>query len=125
MNDPEYEDAQRRVRELAFLFTYPPLITEAELAVRGLRPVSVVHGYGEEPEEAMLIYCALPELARGAGQLAHQVSGGGFTTYVYTGPGADKAVTEFIAAVRCLAPRWWRITATAHPVWQVDWRAGT
>src|SRR5215510_8132095 len=101
MIDPEYEDALRRVKELALLFTYSPVITEAELAVRGLWPVSIVHGHGEEPEEAKLIYHTLPELARGGGQLAHHVGGGGFTTYVYTGPDAGKVVNEFIATVRC------------------------
>jgi hypothetical protein len=120
MNGPEYGDALRRYEELAPLLECAPAVAEAELAVRGLRPVSVIYGCGKEPGEAKLIYQTLPDLARQAGQLWGQRSGHRFTTYVYTGPRADEAVVELIAAVLGIAPCWWRITATAHPVWQVD-----
>jgi hypothetical protein len=128
MNSPEYGDALRRYEELTPLFACAPAIAEAELAVRGLRPVSVVYGCGEECGEAKLIYQTLPDLARRAGQLWGQRSGHRFTTFLYARPRADEAVVELIAAVLGIAPRWWRITATAYPVWQVDpspvWEAG-
>jgi hypothetical protein len=120
MNGPEYGDALRRHEELTLLLACAPAVAEAKLAARGVRPVSVIYGCGEKPGEARLIYRTLPDLARRAGHLWGQHSGHRFTTYLYAGPRADEAVVELIAAVLGVAPCWWRITATAHPVWQVE-----
>jgi hypothetical protein len=128
LNGPDYGDALRRYEELTLLLACAPATAEAELAAHGLRPVSVIYGCGEKPGEAKLIYQTLPDLARRAGQLWGQRSGRRFTTFLYARPRADEAVVELIAAVLGIAPPWWRITATAHPVWQVDpslrWEAG-
>jgi hypothetical protein len=128
MNGPEYGDAPGWYEELAPLFASDPAIAQADLAARGLRPVSVIYGSGEDPEEAKLVCQTLPDLARRAGQLWGQRSGHRFTTYLYTGPRADAAVVELTATLLGIAPPWWRITPTAHPVWQVDpplgWEAG-
>lgn len=43
--------------------------------------------------------------------------GNDYTTFLFTGPGADAAAAAFIARVLAIAPTWWRITATAHPAW--------
>jgi hypothetical protein len=45
-------------------------VTEAELAARGIHPVSVVHGCPETGQDTGLIYQVLPALAREFGPLA-------------------------------------------------------
>jgi hypothetical protein len=115
-----YEAAKRRAAELAPVFAGHRAVTEAELAARGVHPVSVVHGCAETGEDADLIYRALPALAGECGPLAGTRGGNEFSTFLFTGPGADRAAAGFIAAVLEIAPRWWRVTATAHPVWHVE-----
>jgi hypothetical protein len=119
VSDEEYEAAKRRAEELAAIFANLQVITEAELAAQGIRPVSVMHGDAETAEDADLIYGALHRLAEECGPLAGYRGGNDYTTFLFTGPGADAAAAEFITRVRAMErPRWWRVTATAHPVWR-------
>ena len=115
---PDWEAAKRRAEELAAVFAADPVVTEAELAVRGIHPVSVAHGSPETDEDADLIFEVLPRLARECGTLAGTRGGNEYTTYLFAGPGADADAVTFIARVLAAAPRWWRITTTAYPVWQ-------
>ena len=39
-------------------------------------------------------------------------------THLFAGPGADTAAAAFMARALAIAPRWWRITATAYPIWR-------
>src|ERR1700733_11658576 len=120
MDDAAYEAARRRAAEPSALFQPHQVVAEAELAARGIFPVSVVHGDAESEQDANLIHRALPGLAREAGTLAGQSGGNDYSTFLFSGPGAGDAAAAFMARVLAIAPRWWRITATAHPVWRVD-----
>ena len=120
MDDGAYEAARQRAAELSALFQTHQVVAEAELAARGIFPVSVVHGDAENDEDADLIHRALPGLARETGPLAGQSGGNDYSTFLFSGPGAADAAAAFVARVLQIAPRWWRITATAHPVWHVD-----
>lgn len=116
MDDSVYEAAKRRAEQLAAMFANLQAVTEDELAAQGIRPVSVVHGDAETVEDADLIYRVLHHLADECGPLAGYRGGGDYTTFLFTGDGAENAVAAFTARVQAIAPRWWRITATAHPV---------
>jgi hypothetical protein len=120
--EPEkaYEAARQRAAELAGLFAGHQVVTEAELATRGICPVSIAHGSAETDHDAELIFEVVPRLARGCGTLAGTRGGGEHTTYLFTGPGASTAVAAFTAAVLAVAPRWWRITPTACPQWHTE-----
>ncbi len=74
-------------------------------------------GDAETDQDADLIYGALHRLAGECGTLAGYRGGNDYTTFLFTGPGADAAAAAFIARVLAIAPTWWRITATAHPAW--------
>ena len=118
MSDPAFEAAKRQAEELAAMFTGNQVATEAELAIRGIWPVSVVHGDAETAEDADLIYGALHRLAEECGQLAGNRGGNDYTTFLFAGPAAEDAAKAFAARAQAMEhPRWWRITATAHPVW--------
>jgi hypothetical protein len=39
---------------------------------------------------------------------------------LFTGPAAGQDAAAFTARVLAIAPRWWRVTPTAHPVWHVE-----
>lgn len=72
----------------------------------------------ETAEDADLIYGALHRLAGECGQLAGYRGGNDYTTFLFTGPDAETAAKAFLARAQAMEhPRWWRITATAHPVW--------
>lgn len=114
----DYEAAMRHAAELAEVFGEHQVVTEAELAARGIHPVSIAHGCAETDQDADLIYETVPRLARGCGQLTGTRGGNEHTTYLFTGPTAAAAAAAFIAAVTEVAPRWWRVTATAWPVWR-------
>jgi hypothetical protein len=118
VNDPAFEAAKRQAEEMAAMFAGLQVVTEAELAIRGIWPVSVVHGDAETAEDADLIYGTLHRLAGESGPLAGYRGGNDYTTFLFTGPAAEDAAAAFIARVQAMDhPRWWRITATAHPVW--------
>lgn len=116
-NDAAFEEAKRRARELASMFAAEQAVTEAELAAHSIHPVTIAHGTPETPEETELIYEALPALARECGPLSGTRGGNEYTTWLFCGPGAAENGAAFIAVVTSIAPRWWRVTATAHPVW--------
>jgi hypothetical protein len=42
--EPAYEAAKLRAAELAAVFAGHQVVTEAELATRGIHPVSIAHG---------------------------------------------------------------------------------
>lgn len=116
--DAEFEQARQQAELLAAILSSTAAVAEAELAASGIRPVSVVHGYAETDQDAQLIYGTLPELARECGTLAASRGGNGYTTFLFTGNDADRAAAEFTARTMEIAASWWRITPTAHPVWQ-------
>jgi hypothetical protein len=118
VDDPAYEAAKRRAEQLTALFANLQVVTGAELAAQGIRPVSVVHGDAETVEDADLIYRVLHRLADECGSLAGYRGGNDYTTFLFSGDGAEDAAAAFTARVKAIAPRWWRITATAHPVWR-------
>jgi hypothetical protein len=116
--DPAYETAARLAAGLDALFTVAPAITEAELAAEGIHPVSIVHGYRETDEDARLIGQVRQHLAEECGLLAGRRGGNDYTTYLFAGPSAAGAAVTFTTKVLEIAPRWWRMTPTAHPVWR-------
>ena len=120
LEGPYWESARRRAEELAAVFAADQVVTEAELAAKGIYPVSVAHGSPETDEAAALIFEVLPRLARECGTLTATRGGNEYTTYLFAGPGADAAAVAFMARVLAVAPRWWRITAMAYPVWCRD-----
>jgi hypothetical protein len=89
--DPAYEAAKQRAAELAAVFAGHQVVTEAELATRGIHPVSIAHGSAETDRDAELIFEVVPRLARDCGPLAGTRGGGEHTTYLFTGPGAEAA----------------------------------
>jgi len=90
---------------------------EVELAARGIRPVSVVHGDAESAADEALIFGELPRLARDAGHFRVTRGGNDYTTWFFDGPdgGAEQACVAFIAAVTAIARPWWIVTPTAQP----------
>jgi hypothetical protein len=96
------------------VFAADQVVTEAELAARGIHPVSVAPRKRTRTPISSSRYCrawpgnAAPSPPREAE----------YTTYLSTGPGADAAAVAFMARALAAAPRWWRITATAYPVWR-------
>ena len=118
MGEPADWDALiQRARQLAAMFDGAPAVTEAELAASGVRPVSVTHGDPESEEDARLIH-QLHRLAEECGPLAGYRGGNDYTTFLFTGPGADDAAAAFTARALAIARTWWRITPTALPVWR-------
>lgn len=113
-------EAERRAAELFATFAEQQAVAEAELAARGIHPVSIAHGDPETPEDANLIFEALPALAGECGTIAGSRGGNDYITYLFAGPGAADAAVTFIARALAIAPRWWRITPTAHPAWRVE-----
>jgi hypothetical protein len=109
--------ARRRAAELDELFCSGPAIADAELAARGLRPVTIAHGAPDTSEDEHLIGQVLPRLASQSGPVAAVRGGIEHTTWLFTGPAADSSAAAFIAAALSVAPRWWRITPTAYPAW--------
>jgi len=119
MDSPEFEEAKQRAAEFAAVFAGLAVQAEAELAVRGIYPVSVVHGYAEDEASSGLIYGRLPRLAEESGQLAGARGGNDYTTWLFSGPDAANAALRFTARVDALDhPSWWRVTPTATPVYQ-------
>jgi hypothetical protein len=117
-SDGALEAARRLGRALAAMLANSQAIAAAELAARGIHPVSVAHGEITGPEDAELICGSLPQLAAECGSLAGHQAGSEHTTFFFTGPGADAAASAFIARILVIAPEWWRVTPTAHPVWR-------
>ena len=98
-------------------FALAQAITEAELALNGIHPVSVVHGPVESREDEKLIFGTLPELAeqcaRQAGaRVARTIGTSDSTTKMFAGPGAQDAALLFMG--RVLALRAARLVAR-HP----------
>jgi hypothetical protein len=118
VNEPADWDALRKHAErLGAVFDGAQAVTEAELAASGIRPVSVTHGDPETEQDAELLR-ELHGLAEESGPMAGYRGGNDYTTFLFTGPGADGAAAAFTAAALAIARPWWRITPTAHPVWR-------
>jgi hypothetical protein len=113
-------EALHRASALIAAFAQQQVVTEAELALGGIHPVSVVHGDPETAADANLMFTVLPALARRCGHVRGTRGGNDYTTYLFSGDGAAGAAIAFTAAVLEIAPRWWRVTPTAHPVFHVD-----
>lgn len=100
-------------------------VDEAEMAMRGEHPVSVVHGDMETDDDAKLIGTLLPRCAEVAAQqagatIAGTRGGNDYTTYRFAGAGAAKAAADFAGYARYMAlmtgRRWWNVTETPSPV---------
>ena len=113
-DDPDVKAAIARAAELAALPWTPGPAAEAEVASRGLHPVSVVHGDPED-EEAVELVCG--RLARLADRLGCRSKVGGNDAATYLLPSAE-AAAEFIADVTSWCPSWWTVTPTARPVYR-------
>ena len=91
------------------------ILEEAELAARGIHPVSVVHGVVASADDEALVFCVLPELAREAGLFTSMRGGIDYMTWFFGGPAAEQAASVFISRVTAIAPHWWVVTAAAQP----------
>jgi hypothetical protein len=117
--DP-FGEARKRAATMTAGFAQQRVIDEAETALRGEYPVSVVHGDPESDCDAELMFGRLPRAAgscaRGAGAVMTRTIGGNdYTTFVFTGQGAEAAAAEFARQAAAMGPRWWRVTATLYP----------
>ena len=112
---PEVAAAIARALELGAVLGERDVVADAELALRGLHPVSIAHGSPDSPEEQQLLWTTVRGWARDTGHLTSTAGGSEHTTFLFTD--ADAAVA-FQARVAGAAPRWWRITATAKPRFQ-------
>lgn len=91
------------------------VLLEAELAMRGLRAVTVAHGAPETPDEAWAVFETLPALAAESGTVAARTGGAEHTTYLFSGPDAEEAAVAFMIGVHTIAESWWEITPAAYP----------
>lgn len=100
-------------------------VDEAEMAMRGEHPVSVVHGDPESELDALLMFDWLPRAAgviaaRHGGRVAGWRGGGDYTTRRFAGPGAAQAAAAFADYARLVAAHlnrtWWNVTETPSPV---------
>lgn len=120
-DDPGVRAAIERARAIMAAFAQAQAVTEAELALNGIYPVSVVHGPMESYEDEKLICGVLPELAeqcaREAGAyVARTIGTGDTTTKMFAGPGAQDAALLFMGRVLALdPPAGWRVTPEAYP----------
>lgn len=89
----------------------------AELAARGIVPVSVVHGDPESAEDEQLHH-SLHRLAAEAGPYCATIGGNDYTTWHFCGPNAENDALVFIGLADRIARPWWTITRTAHPVYR-------
>jgi hypothetical protein len=112
-DDPAVREAMARAREIAAITALPEETARAELAARGLHPVSVAHGEPESDQAVELICGRLAEAAERLG-CRHKSGGNDATTYLF--PSHDAAV-QFLAEVTGFAESWWTVTATARPVY--------
>jgi len=120
-DDPDVRAAIERAKAIMAAFAQAQAVTEAELALNGIYPVSVVHGPIESREDEKLICGMLPELAEQcAGEAGAYVTStigtSDTTTKMFAGPGAQDAALRFMGRVLALGPpAWWRVTPEAHP----------
>ncbi len=115
MDDIAFEAAQEYVEGMAAVWAEIAAVTEAELAARGIHPVTVAHGEASTDEDVTLVYTSLHRLADRCGTLAGFRGESDYATFLFAGPGADTAADTFIARALEIAPGWWRVTATALP----------
>jgi hypothetical protein len=120
-DDPDIHAAIERAKGIMAMFTQAHALTEAELALNGIHPVSVVHGPMESSEDEKLICETLPELAEQCARetgarVASTIGTGDTTTKMFAGLGAEDAALLFMARVLALGPpAWWRVTPEARP----------
>jgi hypothetical protein len=111
--------ALRKASELEAMFAGPAVVTEAELAARGIFPVTVAHGTPEAPDDEALLR-SLAAIAGECGPLEGLRGGNEHTTYLFSGPAASASAAAFTARVTGAAPAWWRVTPTSCPSWHPD-----
>lgn len=111
-DDPAVREAMARAQEITAILVLPEETARAELAVRGLHPVSVAHGDLDSDKAAELITGRMAGAAERLG-CRHTSGGSDATTYLF--PSHDAAV-DFMAEVTGFAESWWTVTATARPV---------
>ncbi|MGH3190674.1 MAG: hypothetical protein ACRDOL_26120 [Streptosporangiaceae bacterium] len=123
--EPDAE-ATRQIREflarlpsdpaaLAAALSQLQLAEEAELAARGIHPVSVVHGDVSSADDETLVFGVLPRLARAAGTYTVMRGGSDYMTWFFDGPDAEQAAITFISSVTGIARPGWVVTPTAQP----------
>lgn len=118
---PDVRAAIERAKAITAAFAQAQAVTEAELALNGIYPVSVVHGPVESREDEQLICGTLPGLAEqcareAAAYVDTTIGTGDTTTKMFAGPGAQDAALLFMGRVLALdPPSWWRVTPEAHP----------
>jgi hypothetical protein len=112
-DDPAVQDALARSREISVICTLPEEEAQAELAARGLHPVSVAHGELDSDEAADLICGWMAKAAERHG-CGHKHGGNDATTYLFH---SHDAAVQFIAEVTGFAKSWWTVTETARPVY--------
>jgi hypothetical protein len=92
-----------------------PAVAEAELAARGIHPVTIIHGRPATDAETELIK-RLPELADDHHgpfvSSAAEHTTVFFDGYAATSAGGEADAETFTEAVRRVAPAHWRITPT-------------
>jgi hypothetical protein len=122
-DDPEDTGGSRQAvpgeagRRSAGLAAGHQAVTDAELAARGIHPASIA-APPETGQDTDLLCKTLPGLAAGCGTRTGTRGGNEHATYLFSGSGADAAAAAFMARVLEVAPRLWRITPTAYPVWR-------
>lgn len=106
--------AMRHCQEVMTTLARGGVAAEAELAAQGIYPVSIVHGDAEDMDQVAR-HEMLHELADQCGTVKTTIGGNAYTTFLFSGPGAEDASLRFIALALNYAAAWWRITPTAQP----------
>jgi hypothetical protein len=113
------------LEEFAAYVAQVEAVDEAEMAMRGEHPVSVVHGDPESELDALLMFGWLPRAAgvlagQDGGRVAGTIGGNDYTTWRFAGPGAAAAAAAFADYARLVAAHlnrtWWNVTETPGPV---------
>lgn len=115
-DDPGMSVTVRATPEtLLAIFTAMQDDVAAELAARGVVPVSVV--YGELDGDTATAVQELSDLARELGCRSYR-GGNDYVTWLFTGTDARDAALRFTARADQLAESWWIVTPTFRPVYR-------
>jgi hypothetical protein len=120
-DDPAVQDATARMRDVSAILTQSAHMARAELATRGLHPVSVAHG-DLDSAEAVDLTGRLAVVATELG-CAQKIAANDATTYLL--PSAQAAAAFICEATGFMLPCW-TVTDTARPVYdKIDGLAAT
>ena len=116
---PGVREAIDRMRDVGAILAQPENMARAELATRGMHPVSVAHLDSAEAVELIGRLAAAPSEPG----CAHKTGGNDAMTYLL--PSAQ-AAAAFICEVTGFMLAWWTVTDTARPVYdKIDGLATT